>query len=66
MTSLWLMLLLMIAALSEISFLVKYFTRFSEEIFTGIIALFFIYEGGLSIFHVSECVGVSVSVSVLV
>lgn len=50
---LWLMIILLIAAISEISFLAKHFTRFSEEIFTGIVSLFFIFEASLSIYHVS-------------
>ena len=41
---LWLMLIVIIFALSEASFLVTYFTRFSEEIFTGVITLFFTVE----------------------
>lgn len=41
---LWLMLFVIIFALSEASFLVKYFTRFSEEVFTGVITLFFTVE----------------------
>lgn len=31
-------------AIFEGTFLVKHFTRFSEEIFTGVIALFFVVE----------------------
>ncbi len=47
------MCILLFLALNELTFLVHYFTRFSEEVFTGIIAVFFIYEAGLSIVHVS-------------
>lgn len=53
MIGLWLAVVLVIAAISELTFLVHYFTRFCEEIFTGVVALFFIYESCLSIFHVS-------------
>ena len=38
------MLILLGLALSEGTFLVTYFTRFSEEIFTGVVAIFFIAE----------------------
>jgi anion exchange protein len=48
----WLMFLLTIAAVSEITFLVTRFSRFSEEIFTGIIAIFFTYEATKSIIGV--------------
>ena len=51
---LWLMLILMILAVCELSFLVHYFTRFCEEVFIGIVAIIFIYEAGLSIFHVRK------------
>ena len=49
---LWLMLILVVSALSEITFLVTYFSRFSDEIFTGIIAIFFTYEAVKSIIKV--------------
>ena len=52
MTGLWLMLLLLIVSLSELSFLIHYFTRFSEEVFTGIISVFFAYEASLTLVHV--------------
>ena len=51
---LWLMLILLVLAVSELTFLVHHFTRFCEEVFTGIVAVFFIYEACLSIFHVRE------------
>ena len=38
------MALLVVCAVSEITFLVTKFSRFSEEIFTGIVAIFFTYE----------------------
>ena len=38
------MIILLIVAVSELSVLVKYFTRFSEEIFCGVIGLFFVVE----------------------
>ena len=40
-------------AVTEITFLVKYFTRFSEEIFTGVIAVFFLVEASKNIYKVS-------------
>lgn len=49
---LWLMVILFVLATTEITFLVHYFTRFSEEVFIGITAVFFIYEASLSIDHV--------------
>ena len=54
MTGLWLMVLMIIASVGELSFLVHYFTRFSEEVFTGIIAIFFAYEASLTLAHVSH------------
>ena len=51
------MLYLMACAVSEITFLVHKFSRFSEEIFTGIVAIFFTYE------TVKTIMGVSVSSS---
>ena len=48
----WLMALLIICAVSEITFLVIQFSRFSEEIFTGIVAIFFTYEAIKSIIGV--------------
>ena len=52
---LWLMLILVAGAVSEISFLVTKFSRFSEEIFTGIVAIFFTYEAVKTIIGVSGC-----------
>jgi hypothetical protein len=46
------MLLLIIVSVSELSFLIHYFTRFSEEVFTGIISVFFAYEASLTLVHV--------------
>ena len=54
MTGLWLMVLLIIASVLELSFLIHYFTRFSEEIFTGIVSIFFAYEACLTLSHVSH------------
>lgn len=54
MTGLWLMLLLLIVSVSELSFLIHYFTRFSEEVFTGIISVFFAYEASLTLAHVRD------------
>ena len=51
--------LLIIFAISEITFLVTKFSRFSEEIFTGIVAIFFTYEATKSI------IGVWCNVSVM-
>lgn len=41
---LWVMIVIILFAVFEATFLIKHFTRFSEEIFTGVIALFFIVE----------------------
>ena len=46
------MALLVVCAVSEITFLATKFSRFSEEIFTGIIAIFFTYEATKSIIGV--------------
>ena len=51
---LWLMLILLFLAMAELTFLVHYFTRFSEEVFIGITGFFFFYEACLSIVHVSS------------
>ena len=56
MTGLWLMVLLIIASVSELSFLIHYFTRFSEEVFTGIISVFFAYEASLTLAHVRQII----------
>jgi hypothetical protein len=56
MTGLWVMVILLILAISELTFLVHHFTRFCEEVFTGVVAVFFIYEACLSIFHVRAAV----------
>jgi len=50
---LWLMVILLVLAVAELTFLVHYFTRFSEEVFIGITGFFFFYEACLSIVHVS-------------
>ena len=51
----WLMAFLIMAAVSEITFLATKFSRFSEEIFTGIVAIFFTYEAVKSIIGVRVC-----------
>ena len=51
----WLMIILITCAVTELTFLVKNFTRFSEEILTGIIAIFFAYEAIKSIIGVRAC-----------
>ena len=38
------MIIIIFFSISELTFLVKSFTRFSEEIFTGVVALFFTVE----------------------
>ena len=47
------MVILIIFAVSESSFLVTYFSRFSEEVFTGIVVCFFIYEASKNLVDVS-------------
>ena len=49
----YVMIIIISCAVAEITFLVKYFTRFSEEIFTGVIALFFLVEAARHIAYVS-------------
>lgn len=44
--SLWSFVMLIICALVEAPFLMRYLNRFTEEIFTGLIAIIFIYEAG--------------------
>ena len=46
------MVILILFAISESSFLVTYFSRFSEEVFTGIVVCFFIYEASKNILDV--------------
>lgn len=50
---LWLMLFVIAFAISESTFLVKNFSRFSEEVFSGVIALFFTVEAGRTLVNVS-------------
>ena len=50
---LWLMLMVIAFAITESTFLVKHFSRFSEEIFSGVIALFFTVEAGRTLVNVS-------------
>lgn len=40
----WLFLICMVAVATEASFLVRFITRFTEEIFATLISLIFIYE----------------------
>ena len=46
------MVILIIFAVSESTCLVTYFTRFSEEIFIGVVAIFFIFEASKTIYEV--------------
>ena len=50
----YVMVIIIGSAITEITFLVKYFTRFSEEVFTGVIALFFLVEAARHIAYVSD------------
>ena len=50
---LWLMLMILAFAVTESTFLVKHFSRFSEEVFSGVIALFFTVEAGRNLVNVS-------------
>lgn len=50
---LWAMIILIILAVTEATKLVTSFTRFSEEIFTSVVAIFFVSEAGYYIYHVS-------------
>lgn len=47
------MIVVLIFGLSGTTILVKNFTRFSEEIFTGVIAIFFVVETSRTIVRVS-------------
>lgn len=49
---LWTMLLLVLLAVGEASILIKYFTRFSEEIFTLVVAGFFAHQCGIQLYKV--------------
>jgi hypothetical protein len=46
------MLFLTVLAIGEASILIKFFARFSEEIFTLIVAVFFAYQSGLQLYQV--------------
>jgi anion exchange protein len=51
---LWVMLFVILFSVFELTFLIKNFTRFSEEIFTGVIALFFTIEAVRTIVRIFE------------
>ena len=59
----WTMVFLAVLAIGEVSILIKFFTRFSEEVFTLIVAVFFAYQSGLQLYQVCTyvCIGVCVS-----
>ena len=46
------MLFLILFAVGEVSILIKFFTRFSEEIFTLVVAGFFALQCGLQLYKV--------------
>ena len=50
---LWIMIILLILAATEATKLVTNFTRFSEEIFTSVVAIFFVSEAVYYIIQVS-------------
>lgn len=50
---LWVMVILIILAATEATKLVTSFTRFSEEIFTSVVAIFFVAEAMYYLVHVS-------------
>lgn len=50
---LWAMIILMILAATEATKLVTSFTRFSEEIFTSVVAIFFVSEAVYYLIQVS-------------
>ena len=52
---LWAMVILIILAATEATKLVTSFTRFSEEIFTSVVAIFFVSEAVYYLYHVSIC-----------
>jgi len=47
------MLILVVLAATEATYLVTTFTRFSEEVFTAVVAIFFVAEAIYYIVHVS-------------
>lgn len=47
---LWTALILVVLAASDASFLMRYFTRFTDEIFAALMSLIFIYEASRAIF----------------
>ena len=61
---LWVMVILIVFAISEISFLVTYFSRFSEEVFTCIVVCVFIYEASKNILDVRYICCVTVALHV--
>ena len=50
---LWVLLILCIIVAFELCYLVEYFTRFTEEVFSVLISLLFIYEALLFLIDVS-------------
>ena len=50
--SLWMALMLLVLALTESTFLVHYFSRFSEEVFTGVVCTVFTYEASKNLYKV--------------
>lgn len=53
-TGLWISLALMIMVMFDLSALVRYITRFTEESFAMLIALIFIYEAFKKLLHIAE------------
>jgi len=49
---LWSGLLIIILAVTDASFLMRYFTRFTDEIFSALISMIFIYEAIRSLMHI--------------
>lgn len=48
---LWSGLLLLLCAVTDLSYLMKYFTRFTDEIFAALVAVIFIYEAVKDVYH---------------
>lgn len=51
----WLILIVVVIVAVEGSFLVRYISRFTQEIFSILISLIFIYETFNKLFKVSSC-----------
>jgi hypothetical protein len=51
---LWTMLFVIIMAATDLSCLIRFFTRFTDEIFSALISLIFIYQAGLALVEIFQ------------